>query len=46
MQEFYDEQNIQVKKLAKFDIEKEEAYKRMSCYEFIFHVWVLDENNQ
>lgn len=45
MQEFLDDQEIQVKKLAKFDVEKEENFKRLTVYEFLFHVSVLSEQD-
>jgi hypothetical protein len=44
MQDFSDEQREQIKKLAKFDIEKEEQYKRMGVEDFMFHLLILSEN--
>jgi len=45
MQEFLDEQEIQIKKLAKYDIAKEEEFKRLSVYEFLFHLSVIREED-
>ena len=45
MQEFLDEQSIQIKKLAKFDVVKEEELKRLSVYEFLFHLSVVREED-
>lgn len=46
MQEYYDEQELQVKKLAKFDIEKEEAFKKLPVYEYLFHVWLVSDQQE
>jgi hypothetical protein len=43
MQEFYDDQEIQIKKLAKFDIMKGEELKKLTVYEFMFHLSVIHE---
>lgn len=43
MQDFADESRLQIKKLAKFDIEKEEQFKRMGVEEFMFHLLGLSE---
>jgi hypothetical protein len=45
MQEFLDEQEIQVKKLAKYDIAKEEEFKRLTTYDFLFHLSVIREED-
>lgn len=44
MQDFADEQREQIKKLAKFDISKEELFKRMGVEDFLFHLLILSEN--
>lgn len=44
MQEFLDQQEVQLKKLTNFDIGKEQEYKRMSVYDFLFHLWTLDKH--
>jgi hypothetical protein len=46
MQEFLDQQEIQIKKLANFELGKEQDFKRMSVYEFLFHLWTLDKHIQ
>lgn len=45
MQEFFDNQAIQVKRLSGFDITKEQEYLRMSVYDYFFHLWVREEND-
>ena len=45
MQERFDDQEIQIKKLAKFDVGKEEELKRLSVYEFLFHLSVIREED-
>jgi hypothetical protein len=44
MQEFADDQREQIKKLSKFDITKEEQFKRMGVEEFMFHLLILSES--
>jgi hypothetical protein len=44
MQEFLDGQEIQLKKLSNFDLGKEQEYKRLSVYNFLFHLWTLDKH--
>lgn len=44
MQEFLDQQEVKLKKLSNFDIGKEQEYKRLSVYEFLFHLWTLDKH--
>jgi hypothetical protein len=44
MQEFLDTQEIKLKKLANFELVKEQEYKRLSVYEFLFHLWTLDKH--
>jgi hypothetical protein len=43
MQDFEDEQEIQIKKLSNFEIGKEQEFKRMSVYDFLFHILALDK---
>jgi len=43
MQEFLDGQEKQIKKLSNFDIGKEMEYKRLSVYNFLFHLWSIDQ---
>lgn len=45
MQDFMDESREQIKKLAKFDIQKEEQFKRMGVEDFMFHLLIISENN-
>lgn len=45
MQERYDDQIVQVKKLAKFDIAKQEELMKLSAYEFLFHLSVIKEED-
>lgn len=45
MQEFLDGQEIQIKKLSNFDLGKEQDFKRMSVYDFLFHLSALDKHN-
>lgn len=43
MQEFLDENEMHVKKIAKFDTAQEKQLNKLSVYEFLFHlVSVLD----
>lgn len=44
MQEFLDQQEVKLKKLSNFDIGKEQDYKKMSVYAFLFHLWTLDKH--
>lgn len=47
MQDFLDETEMQVKKIAKFDLENEKELNRLSVYEFNFHLQaLLDEQEQ
>ena len=46
MQDFHDESREQIKKIAKFDIAKEELFKRMGVEDFLFHLLVLSENKE
>lgn len=46
MQDFSDDGREQIKKLAKFDIEKEEQFKRMGVEDFMFHLLVLSESKE
>lgn len=46
MQDFQDENREQIKKLAKFDLEKEELFKRMGVEDFMFHLMILSENKE
>lgn len=41
MQDYQDEQEIQVKKLAKFDVEREIFYRKMPVYDYLFHISAL-----
>lgn len=41
MQEYLDELEMQVKKIAKFDLESEKELNRLSVYEFHFHLTAL-----
>lgn len=45
MQDFLDEQEIQVKKIAKFDLQEEERLKRLSVYDFLFHLQCLHDED-
>jgi len=45
MQERFDDQEIQVKKMAKFDVAKEQELKRLSVYEFLFHLMAVREED-
>lgn len=44
MQEFLDQQEVKLKKLSNFELGKEQEYKRLSVYEFLFHLWTLDKH--
>ena len=46
MQEFADESREQIKKIAKFDITKEEQFKRMGVEDFMFHLLILSESKE
>ncbi len=47
MQDFLDETEMQVKKIAKFDLENEKKLNCLSVYEFNFHLQaLLDEQEQ
>ena len=41
MQEYLDETEMQVKKIAKFDLDSEKKLNRLSVYEFLFHLQAL-----
>lgn len=41
MQEFLDDADMQVKKIAKFDLENEKELNRLSVYDFNFHLQAL-----
>lgn len=41
MQEFLDESEMQVKKIAKFELENEKELNRLSVYDFNFHLQAL-----
>lgn len=41
MQEFLDDAETQVKKIAKFDLENEKELNRLSVYDFNFHLQAL-----
>jgi hypothetical protein len=44
MQEFLDQQEVKLKKLSNFEIAKEQEFKRLSVYDFLFHLWTLDKH--
>lgn len=44
MQDFLDEQELQIKKIANFNIESEEQLNHLSVYEFLFHLECFHEN--
>jgi hypothetical protein len=46
MQEFLDEQEIQVKKIAKFVLNEEDRLKKLSVYEFLFHLQCLHDESE
>lgn len=46
MQEFMDDNLKQIKKLAKFDIEKEEQYQRMTVNDFMMHISILSADEE
>jgi hypothetical protein len=46
MQEFLDEQEKQVKKMAKFDLDEEDRLKKLSVYEFLFHLQCLHDESE
>lgn len=41
MQEFLDDNEMQVKKIAKFDLDNEKELNRLSVYDFLFHLSAL-----
>lgn len=41
MQDYLDETEMQVKKIAKFEIEGEKELNRLNVYEFHFHLQAL-----
>jgi hypothetical protein len=45
-QEFLDQQEAQIKKLANFEIGKEQEFRRMRVYDFLFHLHALDKHAQ
>jgi len=46
MQEFHDLQEKQIKKLANFELGKDSDYKKLSVYEFLFHIHSLNEHSE
>lgn len=44
MQEFLDQQEVKLKKLSNFELGKEQEFRRLSVYEFLFHLWTLDKH--
>jgi hypothetical protein len=44
MQEFLDQQEVKLKRLSNFEIAKEQEFKRLSVYDFLFHLWTLDKH--
>lgn len=41
MQEYLDDAEMQIKKIAKFELDKEKELNRLSVYEFHFHLTAL-----
>lgn len=41
MQDYLDETEMQVKKIAKFELESEKELNRLSVYDFHFHLQAL-----
>lgn len=41
MQEYLDDSEMQVKKIAKFDLDNEKELNRLSVYDFLFHLSAL-----
>lgn len=41
MQDFLDETEMQVKKIAKFELDNEKELNKLSVYEFLFHLQAL-----
>jgi hypothetical protein len=40
-------QEVQIKKLANFDLDEEDKLKRVSVFRFLFHLQAMhDENNE
>jgi hypothetical protein len=46
MQEFHDSQERQLKKLSNFELGKDNEFKKLSVYEFLFHINELNNHNQ
>ncbi len=41
MQDFMDEQDMQIKKIAKFELDNEIQLNKLSVYDFLFHLQTL-----
>ena len=41
MQDFIDMDNVQYKKMAKWDLSKEHLYKNMTINDYMFHIWAI-----
>lgn len=46
MQEFHDSQERQLKKLCNFELGKDSEFKKLSVYEFLFHINELNNHNE
>lgn len=44
MQDFLDESELQIKKIANFNIDAERELNRLSVYDFLFHLECYHEN--
>lgn len=44
MQDFLDEQELSIKKIANFDTGIEEKLNKLSVYEFLFHIECYTDN--
>lgn len=44
MQEFHDMQEKQIKKLSNFELGIDSEFKKLSVYDFLFHISTLNEH--